>query len=60
LLTKEEKWGYIMGTKFKTLNREVECLKKELYKLLENEPWSKNDILIISKRLDALILKFYN
>lgn len=42
------------------LNREVECLKKELYDLLENEPWAKHDILRISKRLDSLILQFYD
>lgn len=42
------------------LNKEVEYLKKELYDLIENEPWAKHDILIISKRLDNLILKFYN
>lgn len=42
------------------LNKEVECLKKELYDLLENEPWAKHDILKISKRLDSLILKFYD
>lgn len=42
------------------LNKEVECLKEELYDLLENEPWAKHDILKISTRLDSLILKFYN
>jgi hypothetical protein len=41
------------------LNKEVECLKSELYNLLENEPWAKHDILKISKRLDNLILRFY-
>ncbi|QNU65583.1 Spo0E family sporulation regulatory protein-aspartic acid phosphatase [Ruminiclostridium herbifermentans] len=42
------------------LNKEVELLKSELYKLLENEPWAKHDILLLSKRLDSLILEFYN
>jgi len=42
------------------LNNQVECLKKELYDLLDNEPWAKHDILKISKRLDTLILKFYD
>ncbi|MHB8063343.1 MAG: aspartyl-phosphate phosphatase Spo0E family protein [Ruminiclostridium sp.] len=42
------------------LNKEVEFLKKQLYDLLENEPWAKHDILKISKRLDNLILKFYD
>lgn len=41
------------------LSKEVECLKEELYDLLENEPWAQGDILKISKRLDNLILKFY-
>jgi len=49
-----------MRTKYIGLNNEVECLKKELYDLLENEPWAKHDILNISKRLDSLILKFYD
>lgn len=49
-----------MENKYSNLNKEVECLKKELYDLLENEPWAKHDILKISKRLDNLILKFYN
>ncbi len=41
------------------LNKEVECLKEELYDLLENEPWAQHDILRISTRLDNLIIKFY-
>lgn len=49
-----------MESKNFLLNKEVECLKEELYDLLENEPWAKHDILKISKRLDSLILKFYN
>ncbi len=42
------------------LNKEMECLKEELYDLLENEPWAKLDILKISTRLDSLILQFYD
>ncbi len=42
------------------LNEEMELLKSELYNLLENEPWAKHDILRLSKRLDNLILEFYN
>lgn len=42
------------------LNKEVELLKNQLYYLLENEPWAKHDILLLSKRLDSLILEFYN
>ena len=49
-----------MKNKNIVLNKEVEHLKKELYDLLENEPWAKHDILKISKRLDSLILKFYD
>ncbi len=48
-----------MENKYFLLNKEVECLKEELYDLLENEPWAKHDILRISKRIDSLILKFY-
>lgn len=58
--TKEKKWGYIMQTNIYTLNKEVECLKQQLYDLLDNEPWAKHDILKISKRLDDLILQFYS
>lgn len=42
------------------LNKEVECLKEELYDLLEKQPWAHHDILKLSKRLDRLILKYYN
>ncbi len=60
LLHKRREWWYIMEDKNIMLNKEVELLKNELYKLLENEPWAKHDILILSKRLDSLILEFYN
>lgn len=49
-----------MHNKNVLLNHEMECLKEELYDLLDNEPWAKNDILRLSKRLDDLILRFYN
>ncbi|WP_041700222.1 aspartyl-phosphate phosphatase Spo0E family protein [Clostridium sp. BNL1100] len=49
-----------MQTNIYTLNKEVECLKQQLYDLLDNEPWAKHDILRISKRLDDLILQFYS
>jgi hypothetical protein len=49
-----------MENKNHMLNREVQSLREELYALLENEPWAKQDILRISNRLDDLILKFYN
>ena len=42
-----------------SLNSEVEALKKELYSLLETEPWTHNDVLRISKQLDNLIIWFY-
>ncbi len=58
--TKEKKWGYIMQTNIYTLNKEVECLKQQLYDLLDNEPWAEHDILRISERLDDLILQFYS
>lgn len=58
-LTKEKN-GDNMDNKKVLLDNELECLKKELYDLLENEPWAKHDILSISKRLDSLILKFYD
>ncbi|WP_340148338.1 aspartyl-phosphate phosphatase Spo0E family protein [Ruminiclostridium hungatei] len=48
-----------MENKTFLLNKEVECLKEELYDLLENEPWAQYDILRISTRLDNLIIKFY-
>ncbi len=48
-----------MENKYFLLNKEVECLKEELYDLLENEPWAQHDILRISERIDSLILKFY-
>lgn len=57
---KRKEWGLYMENKNFMLNKEVECLKEELYDLLENEPWAKHDILRISKRLDNLILKFYD
>lgn len=49
-----------MENKYIMLNKEVELLKMELYKLLETKPWAENDILLLSKRLDSLILEFYN
>lgn len=49
-----------MQNKFFQLNREVESLKQELYYLLDTKPWAKHDILKISKRIDDLIIKFYN
>ncbi len=48
-----------MKNKNVLLNMEVECLKNELYDLLENEPWAKHAILNVSTKLDNLILKFY-
>jgi len=58
LFTKEKN-GDVMNNKNIRLNKEVECLKKELYELLENEPWAKHDILKISRSIDNLILQFY-
>lgn len=49
----------IMEYKNFLLDEEVDCLKKELYDLLENLPWAYSDILDISNQLDSLILKYY-